>query len=236
MERKEVEKKLGFSLPTVAAGAGILDNIKYAQALEIQPHELKRYFKKTIGLSTCYAGFAQNLSLEQAKGAGHAAFLSCAYDVVTDWKKPPSLQKAYVDILRAEVSPELAKMAIDLLNRDIGNTLLFDGLERGIIATKFVLQAMEIEQVLGKKCNIAELGIDMQIVDDVLDYEKDLLSGDQNCMLNADLRETYLLRLQNNLNDSTIHRLFPFGGVLIYAIKQARKKGQNMLSNQKEYF
>lgn len=149
----------GNTLSVVAIVAGLTDSARYVRTLQIKAPELPRYFKKTANLSMCYAGFAQDFSFNQAMGAGHAAFLSCAYDVVTDWHKPLKLQNTYAGILQKETSPELTAMAIGLLRRDFKSVLLDDGLERGVVATEFVLQMMRVREIFDRKCDIKQRGL-----------------------------------------------------------------------------
>lgn len=223
-------------LSATAVAAGMLDNVRYVHALKVKPSEYKRYFKKTAYLAMCYAGFAQEVSLFQARGAGKAAFLSCAYDVVTDWRKPKELQQNYSRILHRETTPELTTMALDLLNRDVRGQLQEDGLERGVVAIEFILQMMGVRGIFNRKCDIRQLGLNLQIVDDVLDYEDDVKVGDQNCLTNSERREDYLQRLNHDLGEIELRSLFPYGGLLIYAIKQARQNARNMLASPRKYF
>lgn len=230
------ERSLGYILPVVVAATGLVDSIRYAHALQIKPDETRRYFKKTVDLSMCYAGFMQDRSFSQARGAGHAAFLSCAYDVVTDWGKPRDLQTSFARILDSQTSPDLADMALDLLKRDTEGVLLDDGLERGVVALEFVLQMMRVREIFDRKCDIRQLGLDLQIVDDVLDWEDDVSKGDQNCLTNTELREKYLKRLPDDLNDAMLQDLFPYGRILNYAIRHARHKAGKMLTSPEKYF
>lgn len=184
----------------------------------------------------CYAGFAQDFSLSQAIGAGHAAFLSCAYDVVTDWGKPSALQISFAKILRSQASPELADMALGLLDRDSKSILLEDGLERGVTALECVLQMMEVREIFDKKCSIKRLGTSLQIVDDVIDWEKDIAKGDENCLTNKELRETYLRRLEEDFDNPTFQELFPYGAVLGLVIKHTKQKAADMLAFPEKYF
>ena len=232
----EAKKSLAFLLPAIAIGSSLIDSARYAHTLQINHSEWNRYFKKSANLAMCYSGFAQDISIRQAQGAGHAAFLSCAYDVVTDWGKDAKLQSAYTKILEAETTATLTKMAMDLLDRDVNGVLLDDGLERGIVATEFVLQMMGIRRVYERKCDIRQLGLNLQIVDDVLDYEGDVAQGDQNCLTNAVLRKAYLKRLPNDLSDLVLDELFPYGGILTIAIRMARNKAENMLAVPEKYF
>jgi hypothetical protein len=63
----------------------------------------------------------------------------------------------------------------------------------------------------------------LQVVDDVLDYESDVRSGDTNCLCSA-RRNEYLELLAKTLPESDTAGLFPFGGVMRYVIKRGSRK------------
>jgi hypothetical protein len=233
---QETEKQLEFSLPAIAATAGLADSIRYLHDLRIGSGERQRFFNKTMYLAMCYAGFSQNLSASQAAGAGHAAFLSCAYDVVTDWGKSSDVRDVFVAISHKKAPPDIVETALDMMDRDIKGVLMYDGLERGIVATNLVFQLMGVRNTFERKCNIRELGKDLQLVDDILDYEDDVIRKDQNCLTNGGMRRIYLARVESHLNDEILSRLFPYGGVLTYAIKKGRVKAHDMLLHHEQYF
>ena len=219
-----------------AVSSGLYHSRRYQSTLEIIPAEKRRYFDKSGNLAMCYAGFAQQpFSNRQALGAGKAAFLSCAYDVASDWGKSDTVTQAFENIVAQEASPQLAAMAIDLLHKDMQGQLLYDGLERGVVATRFVLEMMGLQELFEAKTDIKRLGIHLQIVDDVLDYQEDILMGDQNCLV-SDQRADYLTSLVVNLDDNSLQTLFPYGGILTHAIRKAREQAQNMLAEPAKYF
>lgn len=218
-------------LPVIAVRQALQLSLQYAKDLEIKPSEIFRYLKKSASLAACYAGFAQNLSRDQAAGAGKAAFLSCAYDVVSDWGKSPALCSKFEQILNKEVSVDLADMALGLLNRDLNSGLEYDGLERGIVATRFVLEMMGLKEFFRDKVDVDELGVNLQIVDDVLDYESDIKAGDQNCLTSLKNRYAYLRQLLDFFDEQRIDALFPHAGVLGIAIRRARNKTINMFTS-----
>lgn len=156
--------------------------------------------------------------------------VAAATGVIDTIKYAHSLQ-----IKPGELGRYLAK-SFNLLDRERAGTLLLDGLERGVVTTEFVLQTMGIREIFDRKCDIWQLGIYLQIVDDVLDFEDDLKKGDQNCLANAAMRAAYLKKLPHGFNDSTLGRLFPYGGILTYVIRAARGKAENMLEWPERYF
>lgn len=237
MERPRYYDQLAIPYhTTLAVSSGLYHSAKYRSKLEVTPTENNRYFRKSRNLSMCYAGFVQDpFSRSQALDAGKAAFLSCAFDVASDWNKGPSVLNSFEDIVFHEVTPPLADMAIDLLYRDIEGKLKYDGLERGIVATRFILEMMGLQDSFETKTDVDNLGIQLQIVDDVLDYKEDVLVGDQNC-LTSDRRDEYLNSFLVDLGKESTERLFPYGGILTYAIAKARQQAESMLANPSQYF
>jgi hypothetical protein len=215
----------------VAAFSACIHSVRYLEALAIsRPEERVRYMKKSIRLALCYAGFATPWNFKEAWKAGEAAFLSCAYDVVTDWRHfDKEARSAFVSILTDLSQVELQKLAITLYDKDLNNHLSDDGLERGAVALEFVLKTMECEkQRAATWGDLIKLGQLLQIVDDVLDYEDDVASGDQNCLTSAN-RTTYLTLLLEDLNRENSRRLFGPRSILVSAIAQARKKATRLL-------
>jgi hypothetical protein len=220
-----------FSHSCAALGA-FTRSVQYAAVLGISRREHVRYLKKSIRLALCYAGFADRWNLREAWKAGEAAFLSCAYDVVTDWRSFDKQDRiAFESILNELSKPDPKKLALDLYEKDANRHLAGDGLERGAIALRFILKTMgcekEREASWGDLENLGEL---LQIVDDVYDYEDDAAAGDQNCLVTT-RRDIYLRRLLDGLNRANCRQLFGRApSVLTFAIAQARNKGTALLT------
>lgn len=216
----------------VAALSALLRSLQYAGALRISRSERVSYSKKCIRLALCYAGFGTPWSLKEAWKAGDAAFLSCAYDIVTDWRHfDEEARSAFERILNNLSRLELRILAMALYEKDAKNQLSGDGLERGAIALEFILKTMECEEQRAAKWgDLIKLGELLQIVDDVLDYEDDIAAGDLNCLTTTN-RVTYLKQLCQALSRENSQRLFGSRSVLIFAIAQARKKATMLLSS-----
>jgi hypothetical protein len=204
--------------------------LKYLVELEISRSEFVRYMGKCAYLAYSYAGFAVNGSEAEARGAGKVAFLSCAYDVASDWRdeRDRKWRMKLQSIFETEVPAELAIQGIELYDRDINGQLDNDGLERGVIALKFVLETMGVTEEYSKKTDIEKLGILLQIVDDVLDFEEDQASGDENCLL-TERREEHLKALVDGFSNEELISLFKADSVLVTVIKFAREKAGRML-------
>ena len=215
-----------------AALGAFTRSVQYAAVLGISRREHVRYLKKSIRLALCYAGFADPWNLREAWKAGEAAFLSCAYDVVTDWRSFDKKDRSAFERILNELSkPDPKRLALDLYEKDANRHLAADGLERGAIALRFILKTMgcenEREASWGDLENLGEL---LQIVDDVYDYEDDAAAGDQNCLVTT-RRDVYLRRLLDGLNRANCRQLFGRApSVLTFAIAQARKKGTTLLT------
>jgi hypothetical protein len=215
-----------------AVVGALIRSIQYATVLKISRRERVRYLKKSARLALCYAGFARPWSLKEAWKAGEAAFLSCAYDVVTDWRHfDKENRAAFENTLNDLSEPDLKDLALELYEKDSRNGLAADGLERGAIALKFILRMMGCERdreaSWGDLTNLGEL---LQIVDDVFDYEDDVAAGEQNWLVSAK-RDVYLTRLLEGLDRANCSRLFgSTPSVLSFAIAQARRKGTELLA------
>jgi hypothetical protein len=215
-----------------AALAGFICSLQFARLLQISQTERWSYTKKSIRLSLCYASFAKPWNLRQGWKAGEAAFLSCAYDVASDWRNfDPNARKNFERILNDLSPPELRRLALSLYDRDLQGDLSADGLERGAVALQFILQTMGCEKERATTWgDLKTLGELLQIVDDVFDYEDDVAVGSQNC-LTSPLKDHYLKRLLKDLSEERCRDLFGASrSILVLAIAYARKKGAKLLT------
>lgn len=218
-----------------AAVSALTKSLQYGSVLGISRHERVRYLKKSARLGLCYAAFGRPWNLNEAWKAGEAAFLSCAYDVVTDWRTFDKKARTTFESVLSDLSaPELKELALELYEKDFETLLAADGLERGAIALRFILKTMgcerEREERWGDLTNLGEL---LQIVDDVFDYEEDLATGEQNCLATIN-RDIYLARFLNGLNKANCRKLFGSPvSILALAIAHARKKGIGLMATSK---
>lgn len=219
----------------VAALSAFVHSVRYAEVLRICQTERVRYVKKSIRLALCYAGFATPWNTNEAWRAGEAAFLSCAYDVVTDWRDfEAKARSAFESILTDLSQIELRELALTLYDKDLNNELTGDGLERGAIALKLILKTMGCEkQREAAWGDLTDLGELLQIVDDVLDYEDDAVAGHQNCLIAAN-RTIYLTRFLEGLNSENSRRLFGRArSVLVFVIARAREKATTLQTDRR---
>lgn len=216
----------------VSAFSALIQSVKYGRVLHIQGDEWKRYLKKSTSLGLCYAGLGATGSAREGWRAGKAAFVCCAYDVVTDWRHfDPAARDLLERIMRAmQLKPELQSLAMNLYEKELFNELEEDGLDRGYIALRFTLKMMGCE----KACqdvwgDVDEIGRLCQIVDDVLDYEQDIACGDINCLTSV-RREDYLKQLITKFGNAETQRLFGNSrSALVIAIERARVKAEGLI-------
>jgi hypothetical protein len=187
---------------------------------------LSRYVRKGVGLSLCYDELAQPKTVAAAARVGTAGFLCCAYDVVTDWRSfEPEARRVFGEILEELVSSQMAKsLAVNLYDIEKSGLLGEDGLERGPIALRFVLAVTSNGATGLPAYEIDQLGRLLQIVDDVLDYEDDVVRGEVNCLTSAN-RAMYLRDLIGELHPAEVRRLFGRRCVVLaIVIDRARRK------------
>lgn len=215
-----------------AVVCAVLRSIEYCRALGIKRSELWRYLRKSTSLALCYAGFARNGCAGECWRAGEAAFLCCAYDVLTDWRSFDSLLFTEFERILRRVAKDRAAvlLAITLYHKEQSHGLANDGLERGAIALRFITKLMgseaECEAAWG---NLDAVGEILQIVDDVLDFEDDLRTGDLNC-LTSEARRRHLTLLINGMAMERVKKLFGNRpSVLRSVIQRARTKAEQLL-------
>jgi hypothetical protein len=213
----------------IAMSGALWYSLRYVGRLKIRLGELTRYLVKSFNLAICYSGFSLPNSRDQAFRAGKSAFLCCAYDVVTDWRRFDSFaHDAFKEILAKETTPCLANIALDLYAKDANGRLGEDGLERGSIAFRLVTRTIGTEDFFAESIDIDHAGRLWQLVDDLLDYEADVQAGSANC-LDSSNRLLYLKRADSLLLDpfaSTFLRDL----VLAYVTRRAVEKARFMIA------
>ena len=207
------------------ARAGIL-SIRHASDLGIAVCERQRYFKKSIQLALCYSDFCCSFHPREPWHAGEAAFLSCAYDVVTDWRGFDSTYRSHFEHLLDQYASfkDLKHIALKLYEKDRSCTLSDDGLERGAFALRFITEMMHVREKMERRgINIDTMGKDLQIVDDIMDLERDQKNADTNCLLSPNRYDHLRSFLTSNVG-----YFFPDGSITKILIEAARQKGRQL--------
>lgn len=183
----------------IAAGKATWLGLRYASQLGIKVPELGRYFLKSINLGLCYGGFISSVDLRKALRAGDVAFCCCAYDVVTDWRSFDSESRDTFEVILSRHVPEWARVLTkDLYQKELNQTIGLDGLERGVLALEFAVGVIGLQEQFSS-ADVREMGVLLQIVDDVLDFEQDCALGELNC-LNTPRSRLYLRHLATKMD------------------------------------
>ena len=118
------------------------------------------------------------------------AVLSAVYDYDTDWVRTanPEMSMFFCELDRLLQNhpkrDEAIVKARELFQLDWERKLSIDGLERGSVALRFYWLVIESRWMSGYTAEqIDTFGRELQIVDDLLDLEKDRRAGDTNCFL-----------------------------------------------------
>jgi hypothetical protein len=200
--------------------------LRFWRDLAIQSHEGLEYLSKLFSLGALYSAFVKPPTSRGFVGAGRAAFLCCAYDVVTDWRGFSSKFREPFEKQLQRLVPEWAvELTMELYWVDRFGTLSDDGLERGGIAVEF------ITGVVGSRAYFSAFGVKrlgqlLQIVDDVLDLEHDVDCDEMNCLVSP--RATKYLEILMESQEEMV-RLFRRDRTMCFAIVRAGRKARSML-------
>ena len=180
-----------------------------------------RYLGKNFCLGLCYGAFVKPVTFRGAFLAARAAFLSCAYDVATDWR---SFSKGCLASLEGQLRclvPDWAvELTMNLYRAEMREELGIDGLERGVIAVEFITGLIGPAPIFSA-FGIRRLGLLLQIVDDIRDFEHDVAFDDVNCLA-TQRAGLYISFFRENLGDLIF--LFRRDLVMRSVILQAKKK------------
>lgn len=157
--------------------------IRFGQDVSIRWSELARFLSKNFSLGLCYGAFVRPATVQGSVAAGRAAYLCCAYDVVTDWRSfSPELRECFEKQLRRLAPKREANLLMDLYWTELRSSLKNDGLERGVIALEVILGLVGSGAYFSQ-FGVHRLGCLLQVLDDVLDLERDTANGETNCLL-----------------------------------------------------
>lgn len=149
-----------------------------------------RLFQKTINLFICFLAFAdRRRSREQVFNAAICALCSSVYDYETDWFPVEDVEKSHSRLLidMPLINPEAVQVGWKLFVTDREKRLSEHGLERGSMALEFYRLIIKSNWLMFyTKSQIEECGMNLQILDDLLDREEDDAAGDKNCFLLGD--------------------------------------------------
>ncbi|MFH1536981.1 MAG: UbiA family prenyltransferase [Patescibacteria group bacterium] len=164
------------------------------QLKRISVSDRLRLWRKTFNLYLSFLAFTDSCRpTNQLQRAMLCAVLSAIYDYETDWQRTDhpggsmffGLLDSYQFLIPAKAMIEGKK----LFFRDWSNSLSVSGLERGSEALRFynlVIASQWMSDYSSQQ--ITQFGAKFQIVDDLLDLDKDREKGDLNCFISDNPR------------------------------------------------
>ncbi len=217
----------------LAAFSSAYLNLKHGTQLELRTNEERRFAKKARNLAVLYSDFTETRSPVATLRATEAGLLCTAYDVASDWRKfDPRSAQTFQELLVQYCSPYERNVATDLYDRDKKNELKDDGLERGSVCLELIVSMMDIrDEFTQRGIDILIAGRELQIIDDILDYEDDKKVGDTNCLTSPNATS----HLEEVLRSKTLE-LFPEHTALRQTIERARLKARLLLKDLRADF
>lgn len=211
-----------------AAIVALTLSLRHARPLRISLTEQARYLRKSVNCAMCFVGFGSAGSIDEARRAGIAAFLSTAFDVATDWRGfAPWARATFESLVTSHTAdPEIARLAGRLYDVKHERHLANDGLARGPLALELILRTMGcLDDRRAAWHGLDAPGEMLQRIDDVLDWEDDRVSGDVNCLRSSRARR-HLDALVDASASGQLDRWFPRGTMLSWvAAKAATRAG-----------
>ncbi len=153
-----------------------------------------RLWRKSVHLYLAFLAFTdRERPREQLRWAMISAVLSALYDYDTDWVRTPDPEtsiffKQMDRLLDADPDRQSGRViARELFRQDWSRNLSAHGLERGSVSLHFyrlVIGSRWMSRYSDKQIDV--FGRKLQIVDDILDLERDREAGDLNCFVHID--------------------------------------------------
>ena len=166
---------------------------------DIWPTDRLRLWKKTINLYLSFLAFTdKDRPTEQLREAMICAFTSAVYDYDSDWVYGERTGTHCIQLLEQYVASDRAReLAIKIYRTKESGGLSVDGLERGGWALLFYREVIGSSWLARYTDDEIEVfGCELQIIDDLLDFESDRVKGHKNCFADPDRSNHHATRAQ----------------------------------------
>lgn len=166
-------------------------------------------WKKTIKLHFAFAVFTDPERPPDQLEANMLHALLCAiYDYDSDWPRGDRKGGNFAHLVPLIACERARDMGLKLFRDDVAGDLQEDGLNRGGIALVFY-QLLVQSRWLGayKEEQIYQFGCDLQIIDDLLDLEKDRRNNDTNCFRLPGREAEFAARVRSFMQGAFFGRL-----------------------------
>ncbi|MBI1907851.1 UbiA prenyltransferase family protein [Candidatus Uhrbacteria bacterium] len=192
----------------------------------VWPPDRIRLWWKSVHLYLSFLAFTDpHRPADQLRRTMVCAVLSAVYDYDSDWEQGRRDGRNFLALLaREDVPPAARAMAIRLFRGDVGRTLSEEGLERGSAALAFYRLVIDSAWMrVYRDDEIARFGRGLQLVDDLIDLDRDYLTGDANCFLLPDRAQRFADEARSFLGEEFFRRLAAHSRVYRSIDRMARK-------------
>ena len=210
----------------------ILESGKQCRAvsarLRLSGAEKRRFRRKASNLALCYTAFRADRGRASIRRCAMAGVCCATYDVLTDWRGFSEANRALLgEIVTATAGSTRSAIALDLYDTEATGSITDDGLERGYDSILFITGLLGSRPQLERRFDLRRLGMALQVVDDVLDYESDRRSGELNCLASP-RRAQYLALMETELSSERMSELYTQGWMLRAVVRYALRKATKL--------
>jgi hypothetical protein len=196
---------------------------------EVSQAKRVHYTIKAANLAVSFLGFSIDGGQEFLVRSADLGVLASLFDLSSDGMSfDREAVRRFQTIVQSTLDASTAQIIFDLLSRKKDGAIRVHGLERGVDALHIVLKHLRADVFWKSEADVREVGILCQVVDDVLDYENDIVRGELNFLRAGDSR-VYLDKLvawdyrKQFCNSAHPH-------VLFYGISKAKTRAKKWLA------
>jgi hypothetical protein len=203
-----------------AYGTAFFEASRLCRKFDHPPSGRLRYAIKAANLAVCFLGFAIRNERRIAHRSVDLGVMASLFDLASDGLRfcPRAITK--LNYLATEtLGREQASLLLDLMERKRARALLFDGLERGIVSLRLILNHLDAAEAWSNN-DVVRAGIYLQIVDDVLDYRHDVADNELNFLQSSNA--SYWLQEFLQWDYEAQFHTSPHPAALLGIIKKAR--------------
>jgi hypothetical protein len=182
---------------------------------------------KSANLAICFLGFAGHSGENVFRRSAELGFLASIFDLVSDGLRFESTAMTlFESLVKSTVDKDVAQIIFNLMTRKQERRFTSCGLDRGVDALRIVIKHLQAEDYWASESEIHEAGTLCQIVDDVLDYEKDVARHELNFLGHRDSK-MHIQQLMNWDYKRQLHySCYP--SVLFGVIRKAQAKAKKL--------
>lgn len=172
-----------------------VDAFRELGSFAISPATRLHYTAKAGNLATCFLGFSIHTGETYYRKSAELGLLASIFDLTSDGLDfAPSAIEKFRRLSRAILDKNAADILLTLMDQKRMGCLEQNGLDRGIGALRVIVKHLLADSNWRNEGQIIDSGILFQVVDDVLDYARDIKTDHLN-FLKHDSSNDYLQAL-----------------------------------------